>query len=55
MFDDTTILVINSGSSSVKFALFAGESSPQRLWSGAIERIGLENGHFHAVDSAVLS
>ena len=51
MVDDTTILVINSGSSSVKFALFAGESSPQRLWSGAIERIGLENGHFHAVDA----
>lgn len=50
MVDDTTILVINSGSSSVKFALFAGEPLLPRLWSGAIERIGLENGHFHAVD-----
>lgn len=50
MVDDTTILVINSGSSSVKFALFAGEPLLPRLWSGAIERIGLENGHVHAVD-----
>lgn len=50
MVDDATILVINSGSSSVKFALFAGEPLLPRLWSGAIERIGLENGHFHAVD-----
>ncbi len=45
------ILVINSGSSSVKFALFAPGEPPPRLWSGAIERIGLENGRFHAVDA----
>jgi acetate kinase len=44
------ILVINSGSSSVKFALFAAEKL-SRLWSGAIERIGLEDGRFYAVDS----
>lgn len=50
MVDDRTILVINSGSSSVKFALFTGEASLQRLWSGAIERIGLESGHFRATD-----
>lgn len=50
MADDTTILVINSGSSSVKFALFAGETALARLWSGAIERIGLANAHFHAAD-----
>ncbi|MBU0590418.1 MAG: acetate/propionate family kinase [Gammaproteobacteria bacterium] len=50
-----TILVINSGSSSVKFALFSSEASREisrpRLWSGAIERIGLNNGHFHVVDA----
>jgi acetate kinase len=50
MVDDTSILVINSGSSSVKFALFTGEPSLPRLWSGAIERIGLESGHFHVAD-----
>ena len=47
----TAILVINSGSSSVKFALFAAEEPLSRLWSGAIERIGLANGRFHAVDA----
>ena len=45
------ILVINCGSSSVKFALFAAEEPLPRLWSGAIERIGLANGRFHAVDA----
>lgn len=44
------ILVVNCGSSSVKFALFAAEKPLPRLWSGAIERIGLENGRFRAVD-----
>ncbi len=47
----TAILVINSGSSSVKFALFAAEEPLSRLWSGAIERIALANGRFHAVDA----
>lgn len=45
------ILVINCGSSSVKFALFAAEGPPPRLWSGAIERIGLADGRFRAVDA----
>jgi acetate kinase len=35
----------------VKFALFATEKPLPRLWSGAIERIGLANGRFHAVDA----
>jgi acetate kinase len=35
----------------VKFALFAAEKPLTRLWSGAIERIGLANGRFHAVDA----
>jgi len=48
---NSAILVINSGSSSVKFALFAVNESLQRLASGAIERIGLADGRFHAVDA----
>jgi acetate kinase len=47
---DPAILVINCGSSSVKFALFADVDSTPRLWSGAIERIGLPDGRFHATD-----
>ncbi len=35
------ILVINGGSSSIKFALFEAEDSLRRLLEGAIERIGL--------------
>jgi acetate kinase len=46
----TSILVINSGSSSVKFALFAAEQKLPRLFSGAMERIGLAHGHFHTED-----
>jgi acetate kinase len=47
----SAIRVINRGSSSVKFALFAAGKPLPRLWSGAIERIGLANGRFHAVDT----
>ena len=50
MRPDPSILVINSGSSSVKFALFGDAGSSPRLWSGAIERIGMPAGSFHAVD-----
>src|SRR4051812_49059845 len=35
------ILTINVGSSSLKFALFAPASPPERLLSGRIERIGM--------------
>src|SRR5262249_44780550 len=35
------VLTVNGGSSSIKFALYAAEMTPQRLLSGAIERIGL--------------
>mgnify|MGYP003571165996 CR=1 FL=1 len=45
------ILVINCGSSSVKFALFAVGGMPQRVWAGAIERIGLANGRLRAIDA----
>jgi acetate kinase len=36
-----SILAINGGSSSIKFALYAAAGSPARLLSGMIERIGL--------------
>jgi len=45
------ILVINCGSSSVKFALFAADEGLLRICSGAIERIGLAGGHFRASDA----
>jgi acetate kinase len=41
------IIIINAGSSSVKIASFSDDSSPQQLWSGAVDRIGLSNGCFH--------
>jgi acetate kinase len=45
------ILVVNCGSSSVKFALFADErDAPRRLVSGALERLGLPEAHFRAKD-----
>lgn len=36
---DGSILTLNGGSSSIKFALFAS-ARPRRIWSGAIDRIG---------------
>ena len=47
-----TILVINCGSSSVKFAVFADDAPPRRLWSGRIERIGLAVSRFVAIDAS---
>ena len=49
MTRNPTILVVNCGSSSVKFAFFADErAAPRRLASGALERIGLPDGRFSA-------
>jgi acetate kinase len=36
-----SVLTINGGSSSIKFALYAPSPSPRRLLSGELERIGL--------------
>lgn len=36
-----TILVMNGGSSSLKFALYRMGDSPQRQWHGKVDRIGL--------------
>lgn len=51
MTTDGATLVVNSGSSSVKFALFTGESDAKRLLTGALERIGLADSRFHAIDA----
>lgn len=48
---DGTILVINSGSSSVKFALFdLAADEPRRVLKGALERVGFDAGRFVATD-----
>ena len=43
---DASILTVNGGSSSIKFALFAAEKKLQRIMSGSIERIGLPQATF---------
>jgi len=48
----SAILVINTGSLSVKFALFDAESDLRRLFAGALERIGLPHARFHLKDTA---
>lgn len=45
------ILVINCGSSSVKFALFGREEALPRLLSGTIDRIGLAGSRIRAEDA----
>jgi len=48
---ERVILTLNAGSSSLKFALFTACHHPKRLWSGAIDRIGLAGGHFQLSDA----
>ncbi len=51
MAANDVILVVNCGSSSLKFALFGlTVDEPQRVWNGAIERIGFDSGRFVATD-----
>jgi acetate kinase len=40
------ILTVNGGSSSLKFALFAPGHQPERLVSGKVERIGMQESSF---------
>ncbi|MBR9910230.1 MAG: acetate/propionate family kinase [Gammaproteobacteria bacterium] len=48
---NNAVLVINCGSSSVKFSLLRAEEPHARLWSGAVERIGLANAALQARDA----
>jgi acetate kinase len=50
MSSDAAIVVINCGSSSLKFAIFASERTLPRMFSGAVERIGLRQSRFHVED-----
>jgi acetate kinase len=45
-----TVLTINGGSSSVKFAVFAPGTPPRRLLAGQVERIGLKGAMLRAND-----
>src|SRR5438874_12837625 len=48
----STILALNSGSSSLKFGLYGvGPSATEMLLSGQAEAIGGKDGSFHAQDS----
>lgn len=55
---DGSILTLNGGSSSIKFALFAG-NGPERIWSGTLDRIGpharLRSGSAYMSQAAVLA
>lgn len=48
---DGAILTLNAGSSSLKFAIFANRQTPRRIWSGAIEKIGLPETRFRLSDA----
>lgn len=44
------ILTINSGSSSIKFALYAADENLKKIFSGEIKRIGLSNPEFRVTN-----
>lgn len=46
------ILTINSGSSSIKFALYGIAAAEELLLAGSLERIGLDNGAFRCRDAS---
>ena len=41
MPDERSILAINAGSSSIKFALYGAEDPPKQRWRGKLDRIGV--------------
>jgi acetate kinase len=46
--NQSLILTINGGSSSIKFAVFSAAASPERFLSGQVERIGTPSAHLTA-------
>lgn len=52
MTAEGAIVVVNSGSSSVKFAAFESGEVLRRLWVGAVERIGFPDARLHVRDAA---
>ncbi|MEO7266224.1 MAG: acetate/propionate family kinase [Ferruginibacter sp.] len=49
--ENANILVINGGSSSIKFALFSMDENPNRIFSGQIKRIGLSGPEFTVINN----
>jgi acetate kinase len=47
----TSVLAINAGSSSIRFALYEPAETPRRLLDGKMDRIGLKGTHLIANDS----
>jgi acetate kinase len=52
MAKDQTVLVLNSGSSSIKFGLYTKDDPPRPMLSGRIERIGSPQGEFQWTEPA---
>lgn len=50
--ESSAILVVNCGSSSLKFALFSARGRLPRFWSGAIERIGSHDARLSITDAS---
>jgi len=46
-----SVLTINSGSSSIKFAVFAENGNEQPMLKGQAQRIGIDGSSFHAIDA----
>jgi acetate kinase len=49
--ENSNILIINGGSSSIKFALYSMDENPNIIFSGQIKRIGLDNPEFSVTNS----
>ena len=50
--ENSNILVINGGSSSIKFALYNMNENPNKFFSGQIKRIGLSEPDFTVINNA---
>ena len=50
--ENANILVINGGSSSIKFALFSMDENLNKIFSGQIKRIGLSEPEFTVINSS---
>lgn len=49
--ENANILVINAGSSSIKFALYSMDENPNKIFSGQIKRIGLSGPEFTVINN----
>jgi acetate kinase len=49
--ENSNILVINGGSSSIKFALYSMDENPDKIFSGQIKRIGLSGPEFTVINN----